>query len=247
MALLGWVQASAHLDAGLTSDLHILLQEASPPLWRILGLILLFTEPAPLPTQSCPPGPDSPVCAQLRKAADLIFTAAESLLGLSCSSTDVLDPVSRASPGTFHFLLLEGCSFALPTLETSLSLLFLLPSSLMLCVFPAWARTSSPHGQALAAAGLRVKNRLSHQDTLHAHHLLLGPLNCLHNRFTQNLPGPQHCELPEAQFANLEGAHTTAFLTSLGPFVAVFHLLTVISVTQTRCSFTLHKNRHLVL
>ena len=38
------------LTVSLTSELQVLLQETSPPLWRILGLILLLTEPAPLPT-----------------------------------------------------------------------------------------------------------------------------------------------------------------------------------------------------
>lgn len=86
----------------------------------------------------------------------------------------LLDPVSRASPGALNSLLLEGCSFPLPAPYIFSASLSSPP------FFPAEAQTSSLHGQVLATSGLGVKSRLSHQDTLHIHHLFPSPLNCLH-------------------------------------------------------------------
>ena len=68
----------------------------------------------------------------------------------------------------------------------------------------------------------------------------------LAHRFTQHPPGPQLCvTCQKAQLADCYGAHTTALLIPRVP-LQPFHLLTVISVTQTYCSFFLYKNGHLV-
>lgn len=125
------------LTAGLTSDLHLVVQETSPALWRILGPKLL-TEPAPLPALEAAPqalGSDAPIHVWgIRKTAVLILMAMESLVDflVQVHPSWTLVPGPPLGPSTPSCILLP------PYLTY-----FFFPPPLHL---PAWAQTHSPHG-----------------------------------------------------------------------------------------------------